>query len=166
MIKRIILPILIVFTFKGCTKDDICPPDTATTAKVVIAFNDFANPANTKNVNVLSVQTDYENPVEVISFENTKEIAIPLSTTSDTTKYKFIRTTFRTNDTLTNIDKVMFVYRRQNDYVNRACGFKTEFHNLDADLEQEGGTGNWIKQVTVIRETVNDENSAHITMLH
>lgn len=165
MIKRIILLILIIFTFKGCTKDDICPPDTATTAKIVIAFSDFANPANAKNVNVLSVQTDYETSVEVITFENTKEISIPLSTTSDTTKYKFIRTTYRTNDTLINTDKVMFIYQRQDGYVNRACGYKTEYFNLEANLEQEG-TENWIKQVTVIRETVNDENSAHVIMLH
>ncbi|SRX73894.1 DUF6452 family protein [Aequorivita antarctica] len=165
MFKRIILLILIVFTFKGCTKDDICPPDTATTAKVVIAFNDIANPTVSKNVSVLSVETDYETSVDVISFQSTNEIAIPLSTTSDTTKYRFIRTTFRTTDTLTNIDKVMFVYQRQDSYVNRACGFKTEYFNLEADLEDEG-IENWIKQVTVIRETVNDENSAHITMLH
>ncbi|MCB0453545.1 MAG: hypothetical protein KDC94_11805 [Aequorivita sp.] len=165
MIKRSILFIFIIFTFKGCTKDDLCPPDTATTAKVVIAFSDFANPANAKNVNVLSVQTDYETSVEVISFENTKEIAIPLSTTSDTTKYKFIRTTYRTNDTLTNTDKVMFIYQRQDGYVNRACGFKTEYFNLDSKLEPEGNE-NWIKLVTVIRETVNDENSPHVTMLH
>ncbi|MEH6762860.1 MAG: DUF6452 family protein [Aequorivita antarctica] len=165
MIKRIILFTFIVFTFKGCTKDDICPPDTATTAKVVIAFNDIANPTVSKNVSVLSVETDYETSVDVISFQSTNEIAIPLSTTSDTTKYRFIRTTFRTTDTLTNIDKVMFVYQRQDSYVNRACGFKTEYFNLEADLEDEG-IENWIKQVTVIRETVNDENSAHITMLH
>lgn len=165
MIKRIILFILIIFTFKGCTKDDICPPDTATTAKMIIDFNDIANPANTKNVNVLSVQTDYEDSVEVISFSNTAEIALPLSTTSDTTKYRFIRTTFRTNDTLTNIDKITFVYQRQDSYVNRACGYKMEYFNLEAFLEPEG-IENWIKQVTVIRETVNDENSAHITMLH
>ncbi len=165
MLKRIILPILIIFVFKGCTKDDICPTDTATTAKLVITFNDIANPSNTKNVNVLSVQTDYENSVDVISLENTNEIAIPLSTTSDTTKYKFIRTTYRTSDTLINVDKIMFIYQRQNIYVSRACGFKTEFNNLDPNLENEG-TENWIKQVIVNRQTVNDENSAHLTLLH
>ncbi|MDN3723406.1 DUF6452 family protein [Aequorivita sp. SDUM287046] len=165
MIKRIFCILLIPFAFKGCTKDDICPPDTATTAKMVISFNDFANPANSKNVNVLTVETDYENSVTVISLENIKEIALPLSTTSDTTKYRFIRTTFRTNDTLKNIDRVTFLYERVNDYVNRACGFKTEYFNLDQDLAEEGNE-NWIKQITVIRDTVNDENSPHVTMLH
>ncbi len=165
MIKKIIVLLFIIFAFKGCTKDDICPPETATTAKLVISFNDFSNPANAKNVNLLSVHTDYENSVKVISFENTNEIAVPLSTTSDTTKYKFIRSTVRTNDTLTNIDRVMFVYRRQNDYVSRACGFNTEYFNVEENLVDEG-TENWIKQVTVIRDTVNDENSPHVTILH
>jgi hypothetical protein len=59
----------------------------------------------------------------------------------------------------------MFIYQRQDGYVNRACGFKTEYYNLDSKLEPEGNE-NWIKLVTVIRETVNDENSPHVTMLH
>ena len=71
MVKRIIFLLLIIYAFKGCTKDDICPPDTATTANLVIAFNDIANPSNTKSVNVLSVITDNDDAVEIISFENT-----------------------------------------------------------------------------------------------
>lgn len=165
MIKKIILFVLIIFAFKGCTKDDICPPDTATTAKLVISFNDIANPSNTKNVAVLSVITDNEDAFEVISFESTNEIAIPLSTTSDTTKYLFRRSVISTSDTITNIDKLSFVYRRNEDYVNRACGFRVEYFNLQADLEDEG-TENWIQEIIVIRDTVNDENSAHITLLH
>lgn len=165
MIKRIILFTFIIFAFKGCTKDDICPEGTATTAKLVITFNDIANPANEKKVNVLSVQTDYEDSVVLISRTETGEIAIPLSTTSDTTKYQFIRTTYRTSDTLTNTDRVMFVYQRRNGYVNRACGFNTEYFNLEATLEPEGNE-NWIQEIIVKRDTVNDENSAHITMLH
>lgn len=165
MFKKIIIPILILFAFKGCTKDDICPPDTATTANLVIAFNDIANPINTKNVVVLSVITDNEAANEVISFEETNEIAIPLNTASDTTKYLFKRSTITNTDTINNVDKVMFVYQRREEYVNRACGFKVEYFNLEASVENEG-TENWIQEIIVKRDTVNDENSAHITMLH
>ncbi len=45
MIKRIIVLILIIFAFKGCTKDDICPEGTATTPNLIITFNDIVNPA-------------------------------------------------------------------------------------------------------------------------
>lgn len=165
MIKRIIVLLLIIFTFKGCTKDDICPEGEATTPNLVITFNNIANPTFRKKVNVLSIQTDYENSVEVLPRTNTDSIAIPLSTTSDTTKYKLTRSTFRTNDTLVNVDRIMFIYNRENGYVNRACGFKTEFTNLQILLKDEG-TGNWIEQVIKKRDTVNDENSAHVTLLH
>ena len=165
MIKLIIFLILIIFAFKGCTKDDICPEGEATTPNLVITFNNIANPTERKKVNVLSIQTDYENPVEVLPRTNTDSIAIPLSTTSDTTKYQIIRSIFRTNDTLVNVDKIMFVYNRENGYVNRACGFKTEFTNLQVSLQDEG-TENWIEQVIKKRDTVNDENSAHVTLLH
>lgn len=165
MAKRIIFLLLIIYAFKGCTKDDICPPDTATTANLVIVFNDIANPSNTKSVNVLSVITDNDDAVEIISFENTTEIAIPLNTTSDTTKYLFKRSLISSSDTINNIDKITFVYQRREDYVNRACGFKVEYFNIDPVLESEG-TENWIQEIIVNRDIVNDENSAHITVLH
>ena len=165
MAKRIIFLLLIIYAFKGCTKDDICPPDTATTANLVIAFNDIANPSNTKSVNVLSVITDNDDAVEIISFENTDEIAIPLNTTSDTTKYLFKRSLISSSDTINNIDKITFVYQRREDYVNRACGFKVEYFNIDPVLESEG-TENWIQEIIVNRDIVNDENSAHFTVLH
>ena len=165
MVKRIIVLLFIIYAFKGCTKDDICPPDTATTANLVIAFNDIANPSNTKNVNVLSVITDNIDSVEVISFENTAEILIPLNSASDTTKYLFKRSLISNSDTINNIDKLSFVYQRRENYVNRACGFKVEYVNIDAILENEGSE-NWIQEIIIIRDTVNDENSAHITVLH
>ncbi|MCB0465912.1 MAG: hypothetical protein KDC78_09630 [Aequorivita sp.] len=165
MIKRIILLILIIFVFKGCTKDDICPEDAATTSNLVIVFKDIANPANNKKVVVLSVLTNNIDSTEVIRFENTDSIIVPLNTNSDTTKYLFKRSIISTTDTINNIDKLMFIYQRKNNYVSRACGFKTEFDNLDADLELEG-TENWIEDIIVNRQTVNDENSAHVTLLH
>lgn len=165
MIKKFTFSILIVLAFLGCTRDDICPEGTTTTAKLVVTFNDIANPTNPKSVSVLSVQTDYEDSVELLSFTETGEIALPLKTSSDTTKYRLIKTTFRTNDTLTNVDRVMFVYQRRNNYVNRACGFNTEFYNLEASLEPEGNQ-NWIQDIVVKRDTVNDENNAHIIILH
>ncbi|MBK5214174.1 MAG: hypothetical protein JJE55_11000 [Flavobacteriaceae bacterium] len=167
MFKRIILLILIIFAFKGCTKDDICPGGTATTPNLVITFNDIANPLIRKKVEVLTVLTDNIDSVAVMKLVSTDSIIVPLNTNADTTKYLFIRSFISEAGTVDsiNIDKLKFVYSRKNGYVNRACGFKTEFDNLKANLENEG-TKNWIEQVNIKRETVNDENSAHLTVLH
>jgi len=165
MIKKIFASILIIFAFKGCTKDDICPPDTATTPNLIINFKDITNPANAKKVNLLSVITNNIDSVEVVKLANTDSIAIPLNTNSDTTNYLFKRSIVSGSDTIKNFDKVRFVYQRRNLYVTRACGYKSEYFNLDKNLEEEGAE-NWIQEIILLRDTVNDENSAHITVLH
>lgn len=165
MLKRIVVLIIIVFAFKGCTKDDICPPDTATTSNLIITFNDFGNPTVRKKVNVLTVKTNNLDSVEVIRLSSTDSIVLPLNTNRDTTKYLFIQTVISETDTIVTTDKMMFTYNRKNGYVNRACGFKTEFTNLVPTLEQDGSE-NWIQNVIPKRETVNDENSAHLTLQH
>src|SRR5690554_3709303 len=117
MFKRIILLLLLVSALKGCTRDDICPEGTATTPKLIIVFNNNLNPNNRKAVDSLSIETDYENSVLVLAKTITDSIAIPLSTTSDTTKYRFIRTRGTAENPEINIDNVMFIYSRQDLYV-------------------------------------------------
>ncbi len=165
MFKRIFLLLFIGIAFKGCTRDDICPEGTATTPNLVITFNNSTNPENRKEVEVLSVETDDDDPVLVLPRTKTDSIAIPLNVNSDTTKYRFIRTTITQMDTLENVDKVMFIYHRKDLYVNRACGFKAEFYNLNYALKDEGSE-NWIQNIILKRDTVNDENKAHLIILH
>lgn len=167
MFKKIILLFLIIFAFKGCTKDDICPPDSATTPNLVITFNDIANPLIRKKVQMLTVLTDNIDSLAVFEPVSTDSIIIPLNTNSDTTKYLFKKTIVSESGIVTDsiVEKVMFVYNRKNGYVSRACGFKTEFDNLDADKEPVGSR-TWIEEIDIKRQTVNDENSAHVTMLH
>ena len=157
---------MLVFAFKGCTRDDICPDGTATTPKLVVVFKNAAIPEDRKRVIGLSVETDYDHSVLVLGGTETDSIALPLNTNSDTTKYRFIRTTIINTDTIVNIDKVIFRYNRQDLYVNRACGFKAVFNELESKLEEEPGEGNWIKNIITERTTVNDEIKAHIVMLH
>ncbi len=165
MFKKVIVLILLIFAFKGCTRDDLCPEGTETTPNLIITFNDVVNPVNRKQVVGLSIVTNYADSVEVLSRTNTDSIAIPINTNSDTTKYKFIRTTITTTDTIVNVDSILFIYQRKDDFVNRACGFKTEFDNLNSNLEPEGSE-NWIQNIITLRETVNDENEAHVNILH
>lgn len=170
MFKRITLLLLLVFAFKGCTRDDICPEGTATTPKLIITFYNNQNPNNVnlnnrKDVDSLSIETDYEDSVLVLAKTITDSIAIPLSTTSDTTKYRFIRTRGTADNPEINIDKVMFIYSRQDLYVNRACGFKAQFNGIVTVLEDEGSE-NWIQNITTITDTIIDEEKAHLTFFH
>lgn len=165
MFKRIILLLLLVLALKGCTRDDICPEGTATTPKLIIVFNNNLNPNNRKAVDSLSIETDYENSVLVLAKTITDSIAIPLSTTSDTTKYRFIRTRGTAENPEINIDNVMFIYSRQDLYVNRACGFKSQFNSLEAIIEDENSE-NWIQNITTNTDTIIDEEKAHLIFFH
>ena len=165
MLKKIASLLILIVALNSCTRDDLCPEGTATTPNLIIVFKDNANRELRKSVEGLSVATDYENSSIVFPMTTTDSIAIPLSTTSDTTKYLFTRNVITEIDTTVNTDKVMFVYDRKDLYVNRACGFKTEFQGITHNLEQEGNE-NWILNITTASDTIIDEKKAHFTFFH
>lgn len=165
MFKKLTLLLLLVLALKGCTRDDICPEGTATTPNLIIVFADVANPNIRKEVKTLSVQTDYEEAITVLSGITTDSIALPLNVNSDTTKYRFIKTTITDTDTIVKTDRIFITYLRKDIYVNRACGFREEFYSLNPQL-QTNNEGNWIENIIVNRDTVVDESQAHLTLLH
>ena len=132
---------------------------------MIIIFKDDADRNNKKLVDDLSIETDYENSLLVLDRTATDSIAIPLSTTSDTTKYRFIRSRGTGDNLEVNIDHVMFVYSRKDLYVNRACGFKSKFQNLQTTRIDEGSS-NWILDISTIKDTIIDEKKAHLTFYH
>jgi len=155
---------LIAFILLGCTRDDICPEDTAATPLLVISFNDRTDPTSEKNVTDLQIETNATEPVLVFSASSgTSTVSIPLDTNNDTSSFRFI--TNAGNEDEENIDIVNFNYERTNSYVNRACSFKTVYTNLVAVRENEG-TDNWIFTLTINNTTVEYETETHLTILH
>jgi len=146
----------------GCTRDDICPEETATTPLLIITFNDIASPTERKPVTNLTVETAELNTTAVISETTTDSIAIPLRNASALTRYRFIKDDEGANP---NTDFVNFTYSTEDIYVNRACAFKTIYHELGMTVQNEG-TANWILQFQVLITDIEDETQTHITILH
>lgn len=165
MVKRLFFLIIVIFALKGCTRDDICPEGEATTPNLIITFNDSNIPAKRKKVTRLTLETDYEDSKILFALSETDSIAIPLDVNSDLTKYRFILTKGTAENPDINVDKIRFDYSRRDIYVNRACGFSTEFTDLDYTLEDEGNE-NWIKEIIIKRDSIVDENQAHLIILH
>ena len=147
----------------GCTSDDICEEGSPTTPLLIITFKDFINPEVSKEVTSLTIKTDEENPVVLLHQATTDSIAIPLNTNTSVTKLFFIKND--NEEDTGNYDVVTFTYQTQPEYVNRACGYKVNYNNLDAQLETENTT-NWIQQINLLQTTVKDETSTHISILH
>lgn len=178
-----IISLLLVFAFglSSCEKDDICDPNTPTTPRLVIDFFDADNPSVAKSVtNLKVIGKDMEEGI--IFNENGTEVtkylisgttvSIPLKTNEESTTYTLILDSNNANPAAINSDILRFNYTHQDEYVSRACGFKTTFAlNPLSDgipvstpfILTDGDTnGLWIKQVYVKNYKVDSENETHI----
>jgi Family of unknown function (DUF6452) len=146
----------------GCTRDDICDPTIAVTPLLIITFKDNINPLQGKSVTALTVRkTDVDSTIVFRTTEPTDSIAIPLDTETNSTELLFILND-DSNEETTNGDVLNFTYQTEEEYVNRACGFKTTYTELTADLEQD--TDNWITFIQVVKTNIIDEIEAHLTI--
>ncbi len=162
--KRILLLFigLLSITFSSCEKDDICEATTATTPKLIIEFYDILNPTVKKNVTNLAVKEI--NTTTGLVFTGTNKIQIPLRTSQDLTKYSFILNS--TDPAIVNEDFLQFNYSRQNLFVSRACGFKTNF-TLDSTtafikIDTSIPDGYWIQNVIINTSNITTENETHV----
>ena len=180
--KKIFLLIVLVITFPSCEKDDICDANTPTTPRLIIDFYDSENPAVLKNVtNLKVIGTGMEEGVILNDaattegqqyLSNASTIAIPLDIALDNSELRFILNFGNTTSpALIKTDTLDFNYTRRDQYVSRACGFKTLFTlNSNANtllpividnnlvLEQ----GSWIDAIEILQSNINDENEVHV----
>lgn len=162
--KKIIL-LMFVFSLLGCEKDDICDANTPTTPRLIVEFYDFTATTETlKTVTNLGIIAPTF--TEGIGFTNVNKIQVPLKTTEDTTVMRFIENGTDEDTTNDNEDILQFNYSRNEVYVSRACGFKTLF-NLNTTnpiIQSEPATpdGTWIKNITVVKANLENENEVHV----
>lgn len=169
MKKIILLVLAMAFTFSSCEKDDICDADTITTPRLVISFYDVANSSTLKVVNNLAIKS--EGRTDLVTFSgstsiNGSTVSIPLKTDADITSYRFILNYESTVTPLENEDDITFNYTRDNVFVSRACGYKTEFvlDPVTPFVHTDVATtdGKWIKYIYVKKSTITNENETHL----
>ena len=163
--KTVIYIILTLTFFSGffsaCTRDDICDPNTAVTPLLVITFKDNANPLQAKSVTGLVVRQNNNDSTFVFqATEPTDSIAIPLDTETDMSTLIF--TLNDGDEDLENADNLVFTYAREELYVNRACGFKTQYSNFATEVEED--QDNWITSFQVLQTSITDEIEAHLSI--
>jgi len=163
MIKRLVFTFFLLYTFAGCTRDDLCAEDTATTPLLQIQFKDITDRLQNKAVSSLRVLVIGTDTVEAFQGESDTLVGIPLNTLTTRSEFHFIA---NSNDSINaNTDILSFTYSTQDIYINRACAFKTIYNDLQADLEPEIGT-NWIEDITLLKTNVEDETEPHLTIFH
>ena len=150
----------LVFLLQGCQKDDICPEGTPTTPLLFIEFYDTLDVTRLKAVRSLEVQAS---GMEEVYFEpeTTNSISIPLKTDQSFTEYIFI---YNSGSDDENRDVVTFNYSPNPEYINRACGFRINYNNLDVSVHQDDD--NWITSAIILQENLENETEAHISFTH
>ncbi|EDM43036.1 hypothetical protein SCB49_12464 [unidentified eubacterium SCB49] len=153
--------------FNGCTRDDICDPNEATTPFLIITFKDNLNRDDAKEVVGLSVIGDYTPEAEILTEVTTDSIAIPLRTATNNTQYKLVRAATDTSAEI--IDVFLANYQTEDIYINRACAYKTIFNNLafsENVTDSDNDSASWILNYEINQTNVADEIQSHITIYH
>jgi len=175
MKKIITLLFVLVFSFSGCEKDDICDANTPTTPRLVIEFYSISNSSVVKNVTNLKVIGD--GMTNGIAFStatdgsqyvtNGSKIHIPLKTDANSATFSFILNYGYSNPSFVNEDKITFNYTHRDVFVSRACGYKTLFTlNPINPYTQTAVPATNLKWMTISvdKSNIDNENETHITV--
>ncbi len=140
---------LLLVSISSCDRDDICVEPV--TPQLILRFYDNIDVGDLKDVANIKVWSEGRDTL--FNNRTTDSIYIPLDTTFPETEY-FLKTEDLT-DTLT------INYTNNQVFVTRSCGYKGIFEDISTTT-----TENWIENITIIENTIENENQAHIHIFH
>ena len=149
------------FILISCEKDDICIESEIGTPRIILSFYDKINKNLKKPVeNLLIKGLEKEDTLDIFSGDS---IAIPLRNDSNFSKYEFILNAGGENS---NNDTIHIFYSRYDLYINRACGFKSNFILNNPPTALLNKDNNWINEIVKLKDTVLNEDYSHLAIYH
>ena len=142
---------LLFFLITSCEKDDICLQGSANTNRLTIEFinSEFETTSSLSLNNIRGINKDS------IIYEdiNTDKLRLPLNAASNRTDY--ILNYNETDDTLS------IKYKAIHQYLNRGCGFISNFiidNNTEVLDDREG----WIKKISIVKDSIFNEEKTNL----
>ena len=167
-----IIPILLILSLviyvSSCEKDDICVDGD--TPLLVIGFYDINDTTAAKDVPSLRIkEIILDSVINTINdrSNNLDSIGIPLRSDATTTSFAFITNSADNADTgeeTGNIDTLTFSYTTREAFLSRACGFVMNFDNLSVTLP--ASANNWIQDIKVVQESIENSNNVHVKIYY
>lgn len=159
--------ILLLASYMGCEKDDICLADTPATPSLVLGFFDIDNPEVLKDPGNLSIRPV---GIDTLLFAS-GTIHLNLRTDQEFTEFEFILN--EGNSETENTDRIQIHYDREDVYINRACGYRARFQLGTTAVVITQDENNWIKDfiriepnIDFIQPGTNEETTIHLGLLH
>tara|TARA_B100000614_G_scaffold166783_1_gene148565 strand:- start:304 stop:792 length:489 start_codon:yes stop_codon:yes gene_type:complete len=151
----------VFFILTSCEKDDICIEDEIGTPRIILSFYDKIDKNLRKPVeNLLIKGLEKEDTLDIFSGDS---IAIPLKNDSNLSKYEFI---LNAGEEKSNNDTIHILYSRYDLYINRACGFKSNFILNNPPTLILNTHNPWIDEIIKLKDTVLNENHSHLAIYH
>ncbi len=164
MIKKefnlIIFSLIFFLFYNSCEKDDICLSDTPRSPRLIVKMVDKDNPDLYKSANNLLIKV-VDN--DSINIESRDSIILNLNPYKNYTQFEFILNQGSENE---NIDTLQINYSLNNIYIDRACGYKTSFIFNSNALTLINEKNNWIESYLILKDTIINEEQAHMAILH
>jgi len=167
-----ILPILLIalslIYVSSCEKDDICVDGD--TPLLVIGFYDATDTTEAKDVPLLRIkEVILDSIVNTITDRTSTldSIGIPLRADASSTSFAFITDSAddeTTEEETGNIDTLTIAYSNLEAFISRACGFVANYGDLTVTLPESAT--NWIQDITVVQDTIENSNNIHVKIFH
>ena len=101
--------------------------------------------------------------MESINIQSSDSIILNLNPYKNYTQFEFILNQGSENE---NIDTLQINYSLNNIYIDRACGYKTSFIFNSNALTLINEKNNWIESYLILKDTIINEEQAHMAILH
>lgn len=164
MIKKefslIIFSLIFFLFYNSCEKDDICLSDTPRSPRLIVKMVDKDNPNLYKSANNLLIKVIDNDSINIKSSDS---LTLNLNPYKNYTQFEFILNQGSENE---NIDTLQINYSLNNIYINRACGYKTSFIFNPNALILINEKNNWIESYLILKDTIINEEQAHMAILH
>ena len=170
MIKKLSLAFFLGITFilNSCESTGICTEPV--TPKLMIGFsenNSLGNPVDIVPPDNLKIYGTKDNKDIIIEGDEPQYLYPDLSQTDEDKRVALIFDVNRDNVTYIfkfegGTDTLEIKYLRNNRYVNKNCGYKTIFH----DVELKYYSTNVIDKVTLLTETIDYDTEQHIKIFN
>ena len=146
----------------NCERDDICIEEIQESPDLIILMLDLENKTERKvpsGFSILAIGNNEELP----SRGSLDSIALPLKIQENIVQFEFVINSGTQDE---NIDTLQINYGRFDNFINSACGFRSNYilEKLPVTILNPGN--NWIKGFTILRDTISDETNAHLGILH
>ena len=149
-----------MFLFK-CEKDDICLEGTPGTPRLIIRFFDYNERMTLKSLSNVTIKAKSRDE-DYIVFSG-DSLVIPLKLISNSTIYTFTYLNDLGNQE--KIDTLKFNYKREDYYINRACGILSNLIFTTPAVEIINNESLFL-DFNILKDTIKNENQAHLAIYH